>query len=138
MMLLMPLYTVADAPLCCLEVLLTGKADTPYRVKALFPQGFYPILTIVRLYSNNRSPILKRSFAYRQTIGLKFSRGSMGVAKGQQNRPILPPPAISFCFSYLITKGAAGVAKTCFELFRCAVQNHQTGCCKGRTVTATR
>ena len=83
-MLLMPLYTVADAPLCCLEVLLTGKADTPYRVKALFPQGFYPILTIVRLYSNNRSPILKRSFAYRQTIGLKFSRGSMGVAKGQQ------------------------------------------------------
>ena len=88
----MPLYTVADAPLCCLEVLLTGKADTPYRVKALFPQGFYPILTIVRLYSNNRSPILKRSFAYRQTIGLKFSRGSMGVAKGQQNLPILPPP----------------------------------------------
>lgn len=137
MMLLMPLYTVADAPLCCLEVLLTGKADTPYRVKALFPQGFYPILTIVRLYSNNRSPILKRSFAYRQTIGLKFSRGSMGGSKGAA-KLTYTAPAISFCFSYLITKGAAGVVKTCFELFRCAVQNHQTGCCKGRTVTATR
>ena len=37
--------------------------------------GFYCLVSTVRLYSNNRLPILKRLFAYTQTLKPHFLMG---------------------------------------------------------------
>ena len=69
--------------------------------------GVYRLVSAVRLYSNDCTPILKQPFAYRQTLQLHFS---MGVAWGSKRGSILTNTAPSklLCISTITQKGQQG------------------------------